>query len=349
MKISKISICGHFGLGFEFLDGQTVKTKTIYNELNKRFGAENVECIDTHGGLKKIPMLLINLFNVFESCQNIIMLPAENGLRMFAPLFVMYNVIFRRRILYVVIGGWLPEFIKSRHWLIWFLKKFDYIFVETHQMKNKLQEQGLNNVITMPNFKNIEIISLEKMIYNTETPYRLCTFSRVMKEKGIEDAVKVVEEINKEQGKIIFTLDIYGQIDKTQTVWFDDLQRNFPNYIKYGGLVPFDKSVEVLKSYYALLFPTYYDGEGFAGTLLDALASGVPVVVSDWRYNSEIVTDKKTGLIFKTKDVDALKKCLCVIAQNPSWWNGLKENCIDEAKKYTPYEAVKVLVEKLNE
>ena len=73
-------------------------------------------------------------------------------------------------------------------------------------------------------------------------------------------------------------------MDSVQTEWFNELKSTFPSYIKYGGLVPFDKSVEVLKNYFALLFPTYYEGEGFAGTLLDAMAAGVPVVASDWRY-----------------------------------------------------------------
>ena len=30
-----------------------------------------------------------------------------------------------------------------------------------------------------------------------------CTFSRVMKEKGIEDAVRAIEDINSENGRIV--------------------------------------------------------------------------------------------------------------------------------------------------
>lgn len=32
-------------------------------------------------------------------------------------------------------------------------------------------------------------------------PFRFCTFSRVMKEKGIEDAIEAIRDINSERGK----------------------------------------------------------------------------------------------------------------------------------------------------
>ncbi|MFR3494185.1 MAG: glycosyltransferase [Blautia sp.] len=56
-----------------------------------------------------------------------------------------------------------------------------------------------------------------------------------------------------------------------------------PQYIRYKGMVPFNQSTEVLKNYDALLFPTYYEGEGFAGTIIDAFAAGLPVIASDWK------------------------------------------------------------------
>ena len=41
------------------------------------------------------------------------------------------------------------------------------------------------------------------------------------------------------------------------------------------------------------LFPTYYDRKGVAGTLMVAMATGIPVVVSDWKYDREIVVPGK--------------------------------------------------------
>lgn len=43
-----------------------------------------------------------------------------------------------------------------------------------------------------------------------QEPLRLCTFSRVMKEKGIEDAVNAVEAVNEYFGRLVYTLDIWS-------------------------------------------------------------------------------------------------------------------------------------------
>jgi len=51
-------------------------------------------------------------------------------------------------------------------------------------------------------------------------PYKLCTFSRVLKEKGIEDAINAVIKVNTDCGREVCTLDIYGQIDENTKMRF---------------------------------------------------------------------------------------------------------------------------------
>lgn len=95
------------------------------------------------------------------------------------------------------------------------------------------------------------------------------------------------------------------------------MQKRFPSYIRYGGLVPFDKSVNVLKDYLALLFPIYYEGEGFAGTLIDAYFAGVPVIAPDWKYNAELVNEY-VGFVYPTGDQLTFVNILKASAINPT-------------------------------
>lgn len=169
-----------------------------------------------------------------------------------------------------------------------------------------------------------------------------------MREKGIEDAVNAVVTVNTVLGFQAFSLDIYGQVDGEQTDWFDSLQKEFPSYIRYGGLVPFDKSVDVLKDYFALLFPTYYEGEGFAGTLIDAYSAGVPVIASDWKYNSELVNEN-VGFVYPTGDQLAFVDILKATAIDPTLLLCKKRLCLIEANKYKIDKAVRVLIEQLED
>ena len=165
----------------------------------------------------------------------------------------------------------------------------------------------------------------------------------VMKEKGIEYAIEAVSEANRQIGWDAYHLIVYGQVDRDQKEWFDKLVENNTGQTtwEYGGLVPFDSSTEILRTNFALLFPTYYEGEGFAGTLIDAFASGVPVIASDWRYNAEIVENGVTGKIFRTQNTRNLVEMLVWAYEHQRLWNRMKDNCLEEAAKYLPQEAIR--------
>lgn len=101
----------------------------------------------------------------------------------------------------------------------------------------------------MYNFKELEPLAESDIEYPKSEPYKLCTFSRVMKEKGIEDAINAVESVNAHFGRTVYTLDIFGQIDVEYKERFSQLEKSFPDYISYGGAIEANKSVETLKSY----------------------------------------------------------------------------------------------------
>lgn len=343
--MKKVCVIGHFGFGKEMLNGQTIKTKIITAELEKQFGCEQIMKVDTHGGARALPRVMIQMAEGFRSCENIIILPAQNGVRVFAPLCVAFHKLYQRKLHYVVIGGWLGNLLEENPRILKALASFTAIYVETRTMKQDLEKRGLRNLCILPNFKDIPILTEDELVYPTGEPYRLCTFSRVMKEKGIEDAVEAVKAVNEKYGRTVYTLDIYGQVDAEQTRWFEDLRASFPDYVRYKGLVPFDKTVERLKDYYALLFPTYYSGEGFAGTLLDAMSAGVPVIASDWKYNSEVVVQNETGILVTPKNVTALAWALeSTLSGN---LNEMKRTCINEAKKYAPSAVIQGILERL--
>ena len=64
-------------------------------------------------------------------------------------------------------------------------------------------------------------------------------------------------------------------------------------------------SVDVLKSYFFLLFPTKCPGEGIPGTIIDAYAAGLPVVSSLYPNFAEIIDEGVTGLGYEFDNVDA--------------------------------------------
>lgn len=346
--MKSVCVIGHFGFGKELLNGQTIKTKIVTNELKKQLGQNNISTIDIAGGKKRLLSLFFTVIKTLKGNKNIVMMPVENGLMFFAPVLCFLNIFFNRALHYVVVGGWLPEFLSKKRWLRNMLKLFKCIYVETNIMKVSLERLGLLNIYVMPNCKELNIFDKEELIYHETEPFPLCIFSRVMKEKGIEDAIEAVKRVNTNYGRKVFLLDIYGEIDENYKEIFSKLEREFPPYIKYKGYVNYGESSNVLKKYYGLLFPTYYEGEGFAGTLIDALAAGIPVVASNWKYNSEIVIEGKTGYLHEFCNVDDLIKVLDKVYMDKQKWNSMKEFCTDEAKKYLPSVVITNLIKFLD-
>jgi glycosyltransferase involved in cell wall biosynthesis len=281
-------------------------------------------------------------------CSDILILFSRNGMKVFFPMIYIMNRIFKTaHVHHVVIGGNLNILLEKHPSWKKSLQSFEGNYVETASMKMKLNAQGIKNAIILSNFKELEILNEEQLLEDLGMPHKLCTFSRVMREKGIEEAINAVIRINDKAKRVIYTLDIYGQVDSSYADRFEYLMKNIPKYINYMGVVPFDKSVEVLKNYYLLLFPSYFDGEGFPGTLIDALSSGVPIIASDWHYNAEIIEEGKTGMIVPPKDIDSLVDVLQRCTDNEIQISQMKKNCIKEAKKFTPTNALKPLLERL--
>lgn len=347
MQNDSVAILGHFGGNRSLLNGQTIKTNNLAEGLIK-YGNVEVCKIDSHGWTKHPWLLLRQIRIAFMTCEAVIMLPAQNGVRVFAPLMIYYKKKYGKKVFYDVIGGWLPEFLRSKHHLQNTLKSFDGIWTETATMKRKLEQMGFRNISVIPNFKELKSLKAAELVYPAGAPFRLCTFSRVMKEKGIETAMQVVKSVNERLGFTAYSLDIYGQIEAGSEDWFEGIRKEFPHYVLYKGCVAADNSVEVLKDYYALLFPTHFFTEGIPGTIIDAYSAGVPVISARWESFSDVVEEGRTGIGYEFDNIRELEDVLLGIAYNPQKLLEMKKICLEQIEHYVPETAIRKIVDKIN-
>lgn len=343
--MKRIAVLGHFAFGSDATGGQITKTRVIGEELVRRYGDDEVSLKDTKGGSKALLTMPYTTLQLLRSHQNVVVMPSRKGILVIIPLFAFFNLFFNRKLHYVVIGGWLPLFASKHPIYRSFLKRFHQIYVETHLMHDELSKQGINNAIVLPNCKKLDICPENNLFRQETSPLPLCTFSRVNREKGIGIAIEAVRKANEALEKTAFTLDIFGNIEEPE--WFHELLEEQSDVIKYKGTIPFDKSTAVLSKYYLLLFPTFYDGEGFPGTLIDALAAGIPAVASNWMANAEIVEDGKTGFIIEPKSSDSLSALLVELAHRHDTLLTMRMNCIQKAAKYQPEHVVDILAENI--
>lgn len=346
--MKKIGICGNFSFGNKPEGGQTIRTHIITEELISKYGKEQVECIDTHNWKKNKFKLFYNCLKISFTCKNVFILPAHNGITVFIPLFVLLTKVLKKKLHYIVVGAWLADDLKKNRALLKQTKNIDYIYVQTDTLKNKLKELDVfKNVYSMPNFKSINPLGLEELVHKFEQPYKVCMLSRVNERKGIENAIKVVSQINNNSGKIKILLDIYGPVEKCYEYKFNQILDGNSDFVSYRGSVNYDKTIDVLKNYYLLLFPTKYYTEGFPGTIIDAFLSGLPVLASRWESCYDIIEEGVTGMTYEFNNDDDFYNKLSALISDQEKVQNMKENCLKEAKKYTSESALKNLLNNL--
>ena len=327
----KIGVLGHFARNTELCDGQTVKTRNI--EMALMAGKEEVITVDSYRWKKHPFSFLFNIIKLVKKSDVIIMLPDAGGIKVYPYVINLFSN--KKKVkMYSVVGAWLPSFLKKSKRTRNQLKKFKYILVETQTMKRQLEEQGFTNVVIVPNFKDIVPIKEEELKFDYEYPLSFCIFSRVMKEKGVSDAILACDRLNKELGKKVCELDVYGPINEEYKEEFSKLCEEYSSVVKYKGIVQPSKSVEVLKDYYMLLFPTLFYTEGIPGTIIDAFSAGIPVLASEWESCHDVLSEKDS-ITYKFKDKEDFYEKLKYCVENIDIINGYRKECLKSTEKFS--------------
>lgn len=347
-KKKRIAIIGHFGGNEVCYDGQTVKTRTLYQGFQKELDCAPYKVDTYYKKHNPIKLLWQTFFGVFFH-KDIFVLLSGNGMMTYFPFLYFISKIKKLNVYHDVIGGDLDILIKKRPELCKYLNSFTVNWVETNGIKQRIEALGINNASVLPNFKNLSAIDPQDIVAyeSVDRCYCFCTFSRVMAEKGITDAIDAVADINGKRGYTVAKLDVYGPIEESYREEFDKLICQHSDCVTYKGSVDSQNSVQTLQSYFALLFPTRWGGEGFPGTILDCFASAVPVIATDWNANGEIINHMETGLLYPNDDFSDLTSAIEWAIDNKDRFDSMKKACRQEYEKYTPERIMSMINEML--
>ena len=339
-----VTVLGHFGGKKVFNDGQTVKTMMTFNALQKVL-PKRIHRIDTYY-LRHNPLLFFfQLFVALCRDKRIVVLLSNKGRRILSPFLFFCSKCFGKIICQNTIAGMLADEAEKSPKFRKYIAGFRANWVEAKVMEQKLHKLGVMNARYVPNFKSIAPVTEIPPISKWEgRPKSFCMFSRVVKEKGIELAVDAVSDINRMAGKTVVTLDIFGPVDDAYKERFEQIMQNSEDFIRYCGFIPAEQSVDTLKNYYMLLFPTLYVTEGMPGTIIDALFSALPVIASDWKFCKEMLEEGKTALIYDFDRPELLETKILFAIYHPDIIQNMRSDCLKEAEKYKEEHIVPVLL-----
>lgn len=292
----KILVLGYFGYNTNQLDGQTVKTRDIYRLVKEQY-AGGVDYYDTEN-FKSNKFSILQMFWKLMRCKTLFYLPAHNNLKYIFPIVFLLSVVFRFKIHYFVVGGWLREYLSDMPMHRYMLKHITGIHVETKRLKNELEEYyQFENVDIFPNFR---FFDFEPERFPSDN-LRLVFMARINKMKGLDWIFAMASYIEKHKLQHLFSLTFYGPIHDEDQEYFNREIIKY-SFAEYRGVLQPDEIYAAMNDYDVLLLPTHYYTEGLPGSIVDAYISGLPVIVAEWKHSREFVEDGKSGYIIPFKD-----------------------------------------------
>ncbi len=132
---------------------------------------------------------------------------------------------------------------------------------------------------------------------------KILYIGRMTKEKGVETFLQAASDLD-------INIDLIGDGPEKES-----LQKYSSDKVRFLGLLSPKEVMAHLKKAQALVVPSHWY-EGFPMVVLEAMATGTPLLVSEIGSLAEIVQDHKTGRVIPAGDVEAWRKTLIEVYNN---------------------------------
>ncbi len=195
-------------------------------------------------------------------------------------------------------------------YVLWYYAQLDFIYVPSRSTGQELVDKGLSpdKVRLFPRGIDIEGFRPQKRDpdfmrrFVDDKQFKLLYVGRVSKEKDLPLLAKAFKRLSKERDDVSLVVVGDGPYLKEMTEEMDGTRTVFTGYL----------SGEPLKKIYAscdlFVFPSTTDT--FGNVVLEAQASGLPVVVTDRGGPRENMIPEKTGVVAPGNDIDGISHAI---------------------------------------
>jgi glycosyltransferase involved in cell wall biosynthesis len=200
-------------------------------------------------------------------------------------------------------GGWLKKFVLALYRPA--LKGARVVFFENAGNRDTLVATGVvpkgRDVVLHGAGVNLEDYPCQP--YPQEGPVHFLFVGRVMHEKGVDELFAAAKRMKQQYGE---------QVEFHMVGSFEEAYKPVMDQLEQAGVVKYHGYQSDMKPFYAMagcvVLPSYH--EGMSNVLLEAAASGRPLITSDIPGCREAVENGVSGYLCPAKDADALYEAM---------------------------------------
>lgn len=323
---------GPINVGNIPLAGDYMKNQMFLKRFNEVF--DLVIPVDTINW-KKRPWLLAQIIILLSFHRKASVIMSVNVGSADSLIKILRIFHFDKRIHYWVIGGSIHKEFESNVFKVKNYLGLKAILVQGESMADSLKRQGLTNVFFIPNSKYIDYTPIRTN--KLDGVIHFVFLSRLEKYKGCDEIIQASDILRDMGYDGKYDISFYGKTMDEPDYYKLFIKRieQHPE-IKYLGPINLRdmKNYNELVKYDVMLFPTFWNGEGFPGVVIDALIAGIPIIASDWNLNKEVIDDGDTGWIVPVHDFQALAEKMKYIIDNPQILETMSSKCLKKAAYY---------------
>ena len=219
------------------------------------------------------------------------------------------------------------------------LKYADRIFCVYDYYRKYVEDLGADPEKTCVIYNRIDpdIFSMEKshrlqMEYNLKENSVVVFVGRLDYEKLPEDVLKTVPLVIKEQPDAQFLFVGDGPMRDELISLSKEL--GIENSVKFVGAQDNEKVAEFMSVADVITCPL----SGFV--LIEAAASGKPIVAYDFDWHSELIENGKTGILVENRNIEEMAKGIISLLENPEYASKLGMSAREIVLKYFTWDAV---------
>lgn len=255
-----------------------------------------------------------------------LVIDSENGIPFFTPLYVgrsklllihhIHQEVFRNHLPWHL--ATFASFLEGK--LMPYVYKNQKVVTVSESSKQEILKLGKNIFgiieIVNPGIHNHKFLNLKK----TKEPSFLY-LGRLQPYKNIEVAIKAFADVLINHKEAVLTIAGFGESMNSLKKLTLDLA--IEKSVIFTGRVSEDKKYELLAESWVMVQPSMIEGWGI--TVIEANASGTPVIASNVNGLRDSVVDGRTGLLIKPKDVKMFSKAMVDLIENREFRDYLSE------------------------
>lgn len=203
----------------------------------------------------------------------------------------------------------------------------DYFFAPSEVVIKSLEfcKISKDKIVKIPYGVNVQQFNYVQKVASA-TPVRLLFVGGLLYRKGLHHLLKVISSYSSKE----VILNIAGAISMDNPLYQQYKKHENINFL---GFVTRDIITKEFQDSSYFILPSL--GEGFGLVTLEALATGTPVICSDFTGGNDAITDNTNGLVIKAGDEDAIRKSVEWAIQNKQNLPFLSENARKSSLGYT--------------